>query len=85
MMSVDIHFNGMSGKDIAFFHDNCLFRLGITEVMAIQSFVEFVEEVPFDVVHNTVWQIGFASKHLASLYKFNCQKGLSTNATCALT
>jgi hypothetical protein len=73
MTSVDIDFNGMSGKDITFFHDDCLFRLGITEVMAIQS---FVEEVRFDVVHNTVWQIGFASKHLASLYTFNCQKGL---------
>jgi hypothetical protein len=57
MTSVDIDFNGMGGKGITFFHDDYLFRPGITEVMAIQS---FVEEVRFDVVHNTVWQIGFA-------------------------
>ena len=57
MTSVDIDFNGMSGKGIAFVHDDCLFWLGITEVMVIQSFVEGLR---FDVVRNTAWQIGFA-------------------------
>ena len=51
MTSVDIDFILPS------FTTTVCFRLGITEVMAIQS---IVEEVRFDLVHNTVWQIGFA-------------------------